>query len=55
MKKLHFISRTGVRKISNVACEFSPIKVNYSDYPSRFINRINEVFFQENIIIAIFY
>ena len=42
MKKLHSISGTGVKKISNVACGFSPIKI---DYPKCFINRINEVFF----------
>ena len=44
MKKLHSISGTGVKKISNVACGFSPIKIDYSDHPKCFINRINEVY-----------
>ena len=35
---------TGVRKISSVACGFSPIKSTYSDYPKSLISRINEVY-----------
>ena len=39
------LARTGVWKISSVACGFSPIKIDYSDYPKSLISRINEVFF----------
>ena len=39
-------------KISSVAYGFSPVKIDYSDYPKSFISRINEVFFQKNIAIA---
>ena len=38
------LAETGVRKISSVACGFSPIKIHYFDDPKRFINRINEVY-----------
>ena len=31
-KKLHFVSGTGLRKISSVACGFSPIKIHFLDY-----------------------
>ena len=31
-------------KISSVACGFSPVKINYSDYPKSLISRINEVY-----------
>ena len=31
--------------ISSVACGFSPVKIDYSDYPKSFISRINEVYF----------
>ena len=44
MKKLHFISRNWCK--GNVACEFSPIKIHYSDYPKQ----INEVYVFFNII-----
>ena len=36
-------ARTGVWKISSVACGFSSIKIDYSDYPKSLISRINEV------------
>ena len=32
-------------EISSVACEFSSIKIDYSDYPKSLISRINEGFF----------
>ena len=35
---------TGVWKISSVACGFSSIKIDYSDYPKSLISRINEVY-----------
>ena len=35
--------RTGVWKISSVACGLKSIKIDYSDYPISFISRINEV------------
>ena len=41
-------------KMSTVACEISPIKIDYSDYPKSFISRINEVFFFIKIAIASF-
>ena len=44
MKKLHFVSRNWRRENNTVACESSPIKIHYFDYPRRFINRINEVY-----------
>ena len=31
-------------EISSVACGFSSIKIDYSDYPKSFISRINEVY-----------
>ena len=34
----------GAVKISSVACGFSPVKIDYSDYPKSFISRINEVY-----------
>ena len=40
MKKLSLLARTGVRKTSSVACGVSPIKLDYSDYPKSFANRI---------------
>ena len=47
------LAGTGVWKISSVACGFSFIKIDYSDYPKSLISRINEVyvFFK----LAIFY
>ena len=38
------LAGTGVRKISSVACGFSSIKIDYSDYPKSLISRINEVY-----------
>ena len=40
-----FAGGTGVWKISFVACGFSCIKIDYSDYPKNLIRRINEVMF----------
>ena len=37
-------SGTNVSKISYVACELNPIKIDFSDYPKRFINKLNEVY-----------
>ena len=36
--------KTGVWKISSVACGFSSIKIDYSDYPKSLISSINEVY-----------
>ena len=41
-EKASFVSRNDIRKISSVACVFSPITIHYFDYLKRFINRINE-------------
>ena len=38
------LAGTGVWKISYVACGFSSIKIDYSDYPKSLISRINEVY-----------
>ena len=38
------LARTGVLKISSVACGFSSIKIDYSEFPKSFISRINEVY-----------
>ena len=35
---------TGERKISSVACGFSSIKINYSDFPKSLISKINDVY-----------
>ena len=43
------LAGTGVWKISSVACRFSSIKIDYSDYPKSLISRINEVFFFNKI------
>ena len=53
-KKLHFVSRNWLWKISSVACGFSSIKIDFSDCPKSLISRINEVygvFFNKNIAI----
>ena len=34
------LARTGVWKIISVACGFSSIKIDYSDYPKSFTSRI---------------
>ena len=44
-KMLPFFARNGAVKISSVACGFSLVKIDYSDYPKSFISRINEVDF----------
>ena len=36
-------------KISSVACGFSPVNIDYSDYPKSLISRINEVYFFHKI------
>ena len=44
-KKLHFVSQNW--RMENkfcIACEFSSIKIDYSDYPKSLISRINEVY-----------
>ena len=33
------LAGTGVRKISSLACWFSPIKINFSDYPKSLISK----------------
>ena len=38
------LAGTGVWKISSVACGFSSIKIDYSDYLKSLISRINEVY-----------
>ena len=38
------LAGTGVWKILSVACGFSSIKIDYSDYPKSLISRINEVY-----------
>ena len=43
--------------ISSVACRFSYIKIDYSDYPKSFISRINEIyiFFSKKYRYSIFF
>ena len=54
-KSSFLLARTGVQKISSVACGFSSIKIDYFDYPKSLISRVNEVYvFSINIAIAIF-
>ena len=43
-EKAVLLAGTGERKISSVACGFSPIKIHFSDYPKSLISRINEVY-----------
>ena len=43
-KRLFLLAGTGVWKIGSVACGFSSIKIDYSDYPKSLISRINEVY-----------
>ena len=38
------LAGSGVWKISSVACRFSSIKIDYSDYPKSLISRINEIY-----------
>ena len=38
------LTGTGVWKISSVACGFSSIKIDYSDYTKSLISRIYEVY-----------
>ena len=42
-------------KSSSVACGFSPIKIDFSDYPKSFISRINEVYFSIKYRYSIFF
>ena len=41
--KINCYTGTGVWSISSVACGFSFIKIDYSDYPKSLISRINKV------------
>ena len=41
-QKLHFVSQNWHMEISSVACGFSSIKIDYSDYSKSLISRINE-------------
>ena len=44
---------TGIRKNSNVACGFSPIKIHYSDYPKRkkeVLSFFNKILLQQYFI-----
>ena len=45
------LAGTGIWKISSVACGFSSIKIDYSDYPKSLISRIREVY----LFLTIFY
>ena len=38
------LAGTGVWKISSVACRFSSIKIDYSDYPKSLFSRLKEVY-----------
>ena len=53
-----WLAGTGVWKINSVACGFSSIKIDYSDYPKSLISRINDVyvmFLNTCIALAIFF
>ena len=39
------LAGTGVWEISSVACWFSPIKIDYSDYPKSLISRMKFMYF----------
>ena len=55
-KSSNLLAGTGVWKISSVACGFSSIKIDYSDYQKNLMSRINEDYvLLLNIAIAIFY
>ena len=43
-KSYILLARTGVWKIRSIACGFSSIKVDFSDYPKSVISRINAVY-----------
>ena len=50
------LAGTVVWKISSVACWFSSIKIDYSDYPKSLISRINAVYvFSIKYRLVIFY
>ena len=51
----HFVrlAERGVCKISSVACGFSPIKIDYSDYLKSLISRINVLAHQIGISIVL--
>ena len=44
-KALFCLPEKGSVKISSVACGFSLVKIDYSDYPKCFISRINVLYF----------
>ena len=43
-KSSFLLAGKGVRKISSLACDFSPRKIRLSNYPKSLISRINEVY-----------
>ena len=43
-QKLYFLAGIGVWKIISVACGFSSIYIDYSDYPKSLISKINEIY-----------
>ena len=49
-----WLARTGVWKINSVACGFSSIKIDYSDYPKSLISRINDVYVRPKKKIGVF-
>ena len=44
-KSFILLAGTFARITNNVDCGSSPIKINYFDYPKRFINRINKYYY----------
>ena len=42
---MYYVPKSSIllKKISSLAFGFSPIKIDYSDYPKSLISRINEV------------
>ena len=43
-KSSNLLAGTGIWKISSVACGFSSINIDHSNYPKSLISRINEVY-----------
>ena len=48
-KSFILFARNGAVIITSVACGFSPVKIDYSNYLKTFISRINEVYFFNKI------
>ena len=46
---MYYKAPFGVWEINSVACGFSSIKIDYSDYPKKLISRINEFYVFFNI------